>query len=166
MQFKIYVSIILLIGFFLLFLISENFTKAISNTENKIKTRLFVEKRIIKMNEEQLPEIGKRLDIIAYELFNNLEKDDWKEVNLEIWYEKGHYATSASYVNLQNKEISISAGLDELDMFKLLKELHSITTDNSNENYWNKISLKLTKDDNGQVNYNNNFIWDEDFAKD
>ena len=51
-------------------------------------------------------------------------------------------------------------------MFKLLKELHSITTDNSNENYWNKISLKLTKDDNGQVNYNNNFIWDEDYAKD
>jgi hypothetical protein len=118
------------------------------------------------MNESELPELGNRLDILANELYNNLENKNFKEVILELFYkQKIHLSINVTFYDSNNNKLSIDDGLDELDLFKLIGELHSLMTDNGKDNYWNKITLRLYYGEDGKVKYENDFTWDEEYAK-
>ncbi|MBU2894362.1 antitoxin YezG family protein [Colwellia sp. D2M02] len=92
---------------------------------------------------------------IAQHLIAQLN-DSWKECKIETEFFEDAAEFDVTYVSTRNETIDLTAGYN---LFKLFKELHKITTENS-DNKWNK--AKYTLEPTGKFNID--FEWDQELA--
>jgi glutathione peroxidase-family protein len=89
---------------------------------------------------------------IAVHLTNQLN-ENWNECKIEVEFLEDAAEFDVTYINTKGQILDLNGGYN---LFKLFKELHSITTENS-ENKWNR--AKFTLEPTGK--FNMEFEWDQ-----